>query len=178
MRKIAIAALLSAFAAAPAFAGTPGKFYLAGDLGAATYSNMDPFPNPGIFRFAGGYHFSPNLAAEVGLSIFGDSTVTGPGFSATLEAQSFQVAAIGSLPLSPEFDLIGKLGLASNSAKISGSFGSASTSQNSLLIGVGAQFHFSPQLNFRVQYDNYGKFESYSPGMEATSFSLGLVFNF
>ena len=178
MRKIAIVALLSACVATPALADNTGKMYIAGDLGAATYSNISPFPNPGVVRFAFGSHFSPNLAAEVGYSVFGDSTITGSGGSATVSASAFQIAAIGSLPLNPQFDLIGKLGVSHNSAKGGGLAAGISTSNNSVLFGVGAQYHFNSQVSLRAQYENYGKFESGSNPMEATAISLGVVYNF
>ena len=179
MKKIAIVALLSAFVATPALADNTGQMYIAGDLGAATYSNMSPFPNPGVIRLAFGSHFSPNLAAEVGYSKFGDSTLTGPGGSATISASSFQIAAIGSLPLNPQFDLTGKLGFSHNSADLSSTFGAtASTSQSSVLFGVGAQYHMNSQVSIRAQYENYGKFDNTSAPMEATALSLGVVYNF
>lgn len=179
MKKIAIVALLSAFVVTPALADNTGKMYIAGDLGSATYSNVSPFPNPGVVRFAVGSHFSPNLAAEVGYSVFGDSTLTGPGGSATLSASAFQIAAIGSLPLNPQFDLTGKLGFSHNSAKGTSTFGvSGTTSNSSVLFGVGAQYHMNSQTSLRVQYDNYGDFESGTNPLGATAVSLGVVFNF
>ena len=179
MKKISLAILLSAFVATPALADNTGRFYIAGDLGAATYSNMDPFPNPGVFRIAGGYHFSPALAVEVGYSKFGDSTITFVGFgSATLSASSFQVAAVGSLPLNPQFDLIGKLGLASNQEDYSDAVGTLNWSQNDLLIGFGAQYHVNSQVSVRALYDNYGKFDNYANPMKASSISLGVAYDF
>lgn len=192
MRKIAIVALLSAFIATPALADNTGNFYVAGDLGTATYSNVNDglgnnFPNPMVLRIAGGYHFSPQLAAEVGYSIFGDSVIDygnlglGAG-KATMALRSFQVVAVGSLPLSPQFDLIGKLGLARNSGTLTGTGilagVNASTSQSDLLIGLGAQYHVTSSVSVRALYDNYGKFDSSSNPTKATSFSLGGVYNF
>ena len=179
MKKIAIVALLSALVATPALADNTGKIYIAGDLGAATYSNVSPFPNPGVIRFAFGSHFNPNFAAEVGYSKFGDSTLTGPGGSATLSASAFQIAAIGSFPLNPQFDLTGKLGITHNSAKGSSTFGvSVTTSNNSVLFGAGAQYHFNSQVSLRAQYENYGDFESGPSPLKASAVSLGVVYNF
>ena len=174
MKKI-IAALLSVLIAAPALADDTGRFYVAGDLGTASYSNVSPFSNPGAIRIAGGYHFSPMLAAELGYSIFGDSTVSDPFGSATLSAYSFQIAAVGSLPLNEQFDLIGKIGLASNSEKYTGG---ASYSESDLLIGLGAQFHVNSRVSVRLLYDNYGKFDNYPYPMKATSISVGVAYNF
>ncbi len=175
--NILIFAILAAIAV-PAMADNTGKYYIAGDLGSTTYSNMSPFPNPGVLRIAGGYHFSPMLAAEVGYSMFGDSVLIGTGGSATLSASSFQISAVGSFPVSPAFDFIGKLGLSNNSANIDVGGLSASTSQSGLLIGVGAQYHVNSQISIRAQYDNYGKFDNVPPEMEASSISFGVVSNF
>jgi OmpA-OmpF porin, OOP family len=180
MKKFAIAVVLSAFVAAPALADNTGNFYVAGDFGAATYSNVAPFPNPSVVRIAGGFHFSPVFAVELGYSMFGDSNaITSLYGPATLSASSFQVAAVASLPLSRQFDLIGKLGLASNREDYSDATGyTASWSQNDLLIGFGAQFHVNSQVSLRALYDNYGKFDNFFPPMKASSFSLGVAYDF
>lgn len=180
MKKIAIAILLSAFVATPAMADNTGGLYIAGDFGAATYSNMSPFPNPSVVRIAGGMHLSPVLAVELGYSMFGDSNTILPTWGpATISASSFQIAAVGSLPLSRQFDLIGKLGLAGNREEYSDATGyTASWSHSDLLIGFGAQFHVNSQVSLRALYDNYGKFDNIYPPMKATSFSLGVAYDF
>lgn len=180
MKRIVLAALLASFVAAPALAApalaaSTGKAYIAGDLGFASYTNTSPFPNPGMVRIAGGYHFSPMLAAEIGYTSFADSTVGGT----TLSASSFQVALVGSLPLNAKFDLTGKLGISNNSEKYADSWGTfASYSQSSMLFGVGAQYHLDSQLSIRAQYEDYGSFDNYYQPMKATAFSLGAVYNF
>lgn len=196
MKKIAIVTLLSAFAAAPALADNTGKFYVAGDLGSASYSNVDPnipgvtntaFPNPGMVRIAGGYQFSPTWAAEVGYSKFGDSVVDygnlglGAG-KATLAMNSLQVAAVGAYPLNPQFDLIGKLGLASNKAELTGTgilaAAAASESKTDLLIGLGVQYHVSQQVTLRAQYDSFGKFTKDTNPIKASALSVGVAYSF
>lgn len=175
MKRIAIAALLASFVAAPALAASTGKAYIAGDLGFANYSNVGPYPNPGMVRIAGGYHFSPMLAAEIGYTSFADSNF---GYG-TLSASSFQMAGVVSLPLNAKLDLLGKLGLANNSAKETNYAGYyASYSQSSLMFGVGAQYHLDSQLSIRAQYEDYGNFQSYSPAMKATTVSMGVAYNF
>lgn len=179
MKKIALVSLLSLCIAAPALADETGKPYFAVDLGSATYSNVSPFPNPGMIRIAGGYHFNKYLAGEIGYTKFGDSTVIATGGSATLTASAFQIAAVGSYPLTEQFDLLGKLGISSNKANGSNTLGtSISSSNSSVLYGVGAQYHFNSIYTVRAQYENYGKFENVSSPMEASTISLGLVFNF
>lgn len=191
MKKIAIVALLSAFVATPALADNSGKFYVAGDLGSVSYSNAtitvngtpNTFANPGMFRIAGGYHFSPMLAAEVAYASFADSVLTSPAGNITLGANSFQVAAVGSYPLAAQFDLIGKLGIASNSAKLTttGAFaGQGSTgSKTDLLLGIGAQYHINSQVSVRAQYESFGAIEgSGTNPIKASAFSVGMAYNF
>jgi hypothetical protein len=178
MNKYAIAVLLSAFVAAPALADNTGRYYVAGDIGTATYSNL-PFPSSSVIRIAGGYHFSPVLAAEMGISFFGDSNANlgccGP---VNISLSSFQVAAVASLPLSRQFDLVGKLGVTSNSEDWADSSGTTTYYHSQPLIGFGAQFHVNSQTSLRVLYDNYGNFDSTNLPVKASSVSMGLVYDF
>lgn len=188
MKKSVLAALvLTAFVATPALADNSGKFYVAGDLGSASYSNVTvaagTYPNPGVISIAGGYHFSPMLAAEVGYSMFGDSVLTNGFASGTVSASSFKIAAVGTYALNPQFDLIGKLGLANNSQKIVVTPGgsSISGSQSDLLVGVGAQYNLNTQTSLRLQYENFGKFGNFGTTgqkMSASAFSLGVAYTF
>lgn len=179
MNKYAIALVLSAFVAAPALADNTGRYYVAGDIGTAKYSNL-PFPSSSVIRIAGGYHFNPVLAVEMGISFFGDSSayVGSPYDPVTISLSSFQVAAVASVPLSHQFDLIGKLGVVSNSEDWTDSLGTLTYYHSDLLIGFGAQFHLNSQTSLRVLYDNYGKFDNEYPPVKASSVSMGLVYDF
>lgn len=178
MKKIAVAALLSTFIAAPALAANAGRAYVAGDLGLATYTNTaGVYSNPGMLRIAGGFHFNQNVAAEIGYTMFGDTTNSA---GITLSASSLQFAVVGSLPLNAQFDLIGKLGMANNSEKYSDAWGPLATySHSSLMFGIGAEFHVDRQLSIRAQYEDYGNFDNdyYFP-MKATTLSLGAAYSF
>jgi OOP family OmpA-OmpF porin len=180
MKKILAIALLSTCIATPTLAAdNSGKLYIGGDLGSASYSNVGTYPSPGMVRFVGGYHFNPLLALEVGFTIFGESKITAGSYWATLNANSFQVSAVGTYPVSSEVDLIGKLGIAANHGKSESSVGSSvSASKSSVLFGVGAQYHLSSQLALRAQYEDYGSFEDVSSPMKATTFSLGMTYDF
>jgi opacity protein-like surface antigen len=107
MKKIAIVALLSAFAAAPAVAA---DMYGAIDLGSVSYSNANggptgttAFKNPGTIRITGGSQINQNLGVEIGYSIIGESVidtfVVGLGSAKeTLKTSSFQAAVVGTAP--------------------------------------------------------------------------------
>jgi OOP family OmpA-OmpF porin len=95
---------------------------------------------------------------------------------------SFQVAAVGTFPMNPQFDLIGKLGFSNNSEKLTGTGGFAalntSESKTDLLIGVGAQYNVTSQVGIRAQYESFGKFDSYSNPVKASVFSVGVAYTF
>lgn len=176
---------LSAFVATPALADDTGTYYIGADFGVAkccnltNYSGSPGWSNPAVFSLSGGYHFSPALAVEMGYSTFGDSngTVSG-GVPATLSLSSFYVTFVGSLPVGEQFDLLGRIGLASNNEQYSdvgGYYGKYS--QSDLTYGLGAQIHVSRQVSLRVMYDSYGKFDNFDPPVKATSFSMGMVYN-
>lgn len=188
MKKYVAVVVLS-IASITAMAADQGG-YMAFDLGSATYSDVTvgagTYPNPGMFRIAGGYHFNPSLAAEFGYTKFGDSTISAGATSGTIVASSFQAVAVGSYPLTQSFDLIGRVGLANNKQTIDVKtngvvVSSIGASKTSLLFGLGAQYNFNPKLSMRLQYENYGEFGQFGTtgkAMKASTVSLGLVSNF
>lgn len=206
MKKTAIVALLSAFVAAPAVAANQGG-YVAVDVGPAALSGANfagvnsntNFPNPGSLHITGGYHFDMNLGVEGGLVSVGDSTVNsfsgGLSSSETLKTSVWYVAATGTFPISSQFDLFGKLGLArtkmdyTSSGNLFGTNVSTSGSKTNLMIGLGGQYNFSQNWGLRVQYENFGKTDlSFPAGWVAataatksvglSTFTVGGVYNF
>lgn len=193
MRKIAIVALLASCIATPALADNTGRFYLAGDLGTVRLSNTTvppvgsysatTFQNPNMIRIAGGYHFSQMMAVEIGYAKFGDSTISYGGIGdATLATHSIQAAAVGTFPLNPQFDLIGKLGFSNNTEELTGTGGfatiNASESKTDLLIGLGAQYNLNSQVGIRAQYESFGKYDSYPNPVKASVLSVGVAYTF
>lgn len=195
MKKIAIVALLSAFAATPALADNTGKFYGALDAGrlflnntSQQTTNSNAFPNPGALRIVGGYHYSPMLAVELGYTLVGDAKIISALAELTSQSSARQVAAVGTYPVNTEFDLIGKLGLSMNSNKLTGTGTAAGlnteNSSTTLMYGIGAQYHTSQKFSIRVQYEDFDK-STVSDNLTnatwkvgSTMFSAGLVYNF
>jgi OmpA-OmpF porin, OOP family len=185
MKKIVIATLLSAFIAAPAVAADEG-FYVGADLGAVSYSNAtvpnqtESYPNPGSVRIAGGYNFVPYLGVEVAYSVIGDSTVDYSNASTILKASVLQVAAVGTYSINDKFDVFGKLGMASNSVKVSGSGAAAglggSASTTNLMFGFGGQYNINQHFGIRAQYVDFGKAKMTATlsGVAQTPSSIGI----
>lgn len=192
MKKFAMIAMLSALVATPALADSTGKFYIAGDLGKANYSNVDMgsgmiFPNPGALNIAAGYHFSPMLAVEVGYMIFGNSVLDfgslglGAG-DLTLSMRSLHGEVVGTYPLNSQFDLIGKIGFSSNKGDVKGtgivSGVTAGGSRTDVSLGAGVQYNISSEYAVRAQYQNFGTFGPATDDPKASAISLGFVANF
>lgn len=156
MKKIAAVVLLSAAVSAPVFAADEG-FYAGVTLGngkpnvttgAAALSKSSSFVYGGL----AGYQYNRNLAVEVQFTGAGKATDVAGN---TVKADALSLTAVGLLPLTDSFELLGKLGVAS--AKTTASAGSTNqgASRTGLTYGVGAQYNVSQNLGLRVVWDRY-----------------------
>lgn len=182
MNRYLALALLSAIAA-PAFAADK-PFYVAADYGTLSMSNVDPLPNPGAIRVAGGYRFTPNIALEAGYMMVGDSTASDSFGSITYTQSALQAFGVFTLPLNSSFDLFGKLGVSANTGKLTGTGSYAgingSYTNSDLAYGIGGQFNINQLVGIRLQYESYGKSKAASsaPGTDLTRVSAGVAFSF
>lgn len=143
MKKIAIAAILSAFVAAPAFAA---DMYVGVNVGKnqMDFSGINSSTSIGVL---GGYSFNQNVAAEVAYTNLGSADY----FGNSITGHVFSVAAVGSLPLNQDFSLLGKLGVASSTIEGQGN----SESKTDLTYGIGAQYNVSKTVGVRLGYDSF-----------------------
>ena len=124
MYKRAVSIILTA--AAPLAAGiahaqtTPGNTGFYAGLGAGrTHADID---NAGIagstdkednaWKAFGGYQFNQNFAVEGGYVDLGKASVNGATGSGTTDSNTWHAGVVGSLPVTPQFALTGKLGIA------------------------------------------------------------------
>lgn len=175
--------LLSLMIATPALADNTSKAYISADAGRATYVPGSQLDNPGMARIAGGYHFSQFIAAEIGYTKFSDVTIILTTGTYTQSITSLHAVAIGSYPLTPKFDLTAKLGMSQNTTtgKATGNVtisGANPSITNSVMYGVGVQYHVTSQVSIRGQYEDYGALNSTAPIVNMTAFSAGVVYNF
>lgn len=191
MKKKVLAVLILSALATSAFADNSGKYYLATDYGAATWSGatatingtQNTFPNPGTIGLAVGYHYNGNFALELGYHVIGDSKLSGSTGDDTLSAKSVTLAAIGSYPLSSKFDLLAKVGFANNSYTdtLSGALTFVDGTQTStgsssgVDYGIGALFHATDTVGVRVMYESLGNFAS---GVSLSAVTVGATFDF
>ncbi len=174
MKKILIASLLSALFAAPAFAAVPGG-YVALDLQNWSATNTGAFGNPGVgLRIGGGYRFTENWGVEANYAQSGkSSSVLGADYKFT----ALQLAATGTYPINPQFDVYAKLGVSANKFDLTGA---SNNSKTSLLYGVGGQYNINQQWGVRLEYENLGDTTNFPAGnqVSASTISIGGVYAF
>jgi OmpA-OmpF porin, OOP family len=138
-----------------AVAQTSG-WYIGGDVGQVDFGDEDDTG----FRILGGHQFNRNFAAELGYSQLFDKE--------GVKVNAWEVVGIGSLPLTNQFSVFGKLGFARLEAK---GFGMKET-DTELTYGAGVQFNASPRLGIRGQWQRYDTDE------EGDFISLGVIYRF
>jgi OOP family OmpA-OmpF porin len=181
MKKIIFALFVATLLTTPAFADNSGKGYVAADIGPAMFTSGTTLSNPNMAHIAGGYYFTPTIAAEIGYTKFSDATATLSSGVVTSSFSSFHAVGIYSYPLNTKFDLTGKLG-ASNNRSSTTATGTVvvvtpTTSKTSLMYGIGAQYHLSSKMDIRAQYDNYGDLVD-NASTTLTTATLGVVYIF
>jgi OOP family OmpA-OmpF porin len=207
MKKILMAvAIAGAFVAAPASAqwyagvgvgqGQAKMGTVSASSGTFTASTQSTDSSQTSWKLYGGYQFTPNWGIEaqyVNLGNYNYNIVTNvPGVSGTgsYKANSFGVAGTGTLPLSSDFYLFGKLGVAFNNVKGGNtclSSGTLSVCQNSgngnksdLLAGIGIGYNFNKNIGVRVEYEDMGKLSKVDNGssIKGNNWAVSLKYSF
>ena len=171
MKKIAIAALLSAVVAAPAFAADNG-FYIGADLGRSSTSAAAGAvltkSSDTVFGVLAGYQFTKNWGAEAFYTGAGKWTAQDTAGLANVngKADTWGVVGTGTLPLSDAFSLYGKLGYASTKTTVScsviiggaacGNAGPSNATRGAATYGLGAIYNVTPAVGIRFGWDRYG----------------------
>lgn len=197
MKKIAIAALLSAVVAAPAFAADNG-FYAGVTLGrsstsAATGAVLSKSSDT-VFGILGGYQFTKNWGAEAFYTGAGKWTGQDTAGLANFSGKTdtWGIVGTGTLPLSDAFSLYGKLGYASTKTTLSctviiggaacGAAGATNATRGAATYGLGAIYNVTPAVGIRLGWDRYGAAVTSPNGAKnnynANVYSLGATYKF
>jgi len=168
MKKIALAVMLSAVVATPVFAADT---YVGVNVGTnkTGYSGVDSSIGFGVL---GGYSFSKNIAVEASYYNLGDANI--PGSTVKFSGSLITVAAVGSLPVTNELSLMGKLGYANSSVSTPGN----SVSRGDIFYGIGAQYSVSKAVAVRINYDMFkvGDGTYTYPTKDSDLMTVGAVF--
>jgi OOP family OmpA-OmpF porin len=153
MKKLLIAAACSAaLIAGPAAA----EMYLGAGVGAA---KTDSHENS--WKVFAGYQFNPSWAGEL--------AYTDLRHYRGADIESWSLAAVGTQPLNENWDLLGKLGVASNRPHFPGA-----RKHNDALLGVGLGYKLSKTMGLRLEYEDYGKLSDAGAGKDSRGSNLVL----
>jgi OOP family OmpA-OmpF porin len=159
-----LAATQAALAADPA-----AGFY--GGLGVGrNYTNLDTGTIAGstddkdtAWKLFGGYQFNRYLGVEAGYVDLGKAGVSGTSggnpAAASFDSTVWQASAVGSYPLSQQFAVTGKLGVARADTEISGNIGAApiaTTDHNTApTYGLGLRYDVNKNVGVRAEWERF-----------------------
>jgi OOP family OmpA-OmpF porin len=161
--------------------GTGTGLYFGASAGITTADVCDDIGGPGIscddedtgLKIFGGFGVNPNFAVELGWVDVGEATATGPGGTATLEADGFQFAAVGIFPIGQRFDVFGKIGMYMWDASVSGPGGSVSDDGTDLMFGIGGTWKIGQRLGLRAEWERFDVDD-----IDIDLVSVGVTFSF
>ncbi|HVE54962.1 MAG TPA: outer membrane beta-barrel protein, partial [Ramlibacter sp.] len=117
------------------------------------------------FNISGGWMFTPFIGVEIGYRDLGEASgsVTGPGGTGTvtLEAEGFQLGAVGRIPVgSSGFSIAPRVGLFKWDAKVRGVVNGAQIAASDedgtdLYFGVGADYSISRNLSVGAHWARF-----------------------
>lgn len=174
--SLKISALLGCLVLIPcaAHAADEGSSWYAGiGVGRADLGNMHSQSNPQFnffdttktgYKLFGGYRFNANFALEGSYVDFGThkgSATDEHGFTNpapdSWKYSAYTIAAVGTLPLSGGFSVLGKAGVAIGKMGEYDSDGTTAVKRNqSLFLGVGMKYDFSKTLFMHAEYESFG----------------------
>lgn len=107
------------------------------------------------YNVQAGTYFNKNFGFEVGYTDFGKINRAG----GRTKANGINLSLIGKLPLSNQFNLLGKVGTTYGNTDVSSAAGSGvasgSKSDFGLSYGIGAEYAFSQQWSGVLQYESH-----------------------
>ena len=149
----ALAALTPAFAQAQTAAVAPGIY---GSLGYA-HSDLGGDVETGAIQGRLGYRVHPHFGVEGELAggVKSDHVTVGGTRVKVEQEHSLGAYGVGFLPVSPNTDLLARVGYGNTKMKASAGGTSAADDGDSWNFGVGAQHHFDGQNGVRLDYTRH-----------------------
>lgn len=138
------------------------------------------------YKLYGGYQFNKNWAAEMDFVHFGKFDFTSPDSRTKGTVNGVGLSAIGMLPLSENFRLLGKVGALAKSMDVeehdpsSRYYYAAKTTEIAPYWGFGAEYRMSPSLSLRTEYEHHGQSDVGNRGKKITNhlLTVGLRYHF
>lgn len=191
IRMIAVVLLISSGVIAAPLALAQGQFYVGGSAGKSDFDDGNAIPDlitsgtvdgsDSGLKIFGGYQFNKNLAVELAYVDLGKANYSGTFFGApvtggSVDTTGLNFSAVGIIPLSPSFELFGKVGVFFWEAKArdttAGMPFSGKDDGTDLSVGIGASYNINRNLSVR------GEWEMFKAVDNISLLSLGIAFKF
>ena len=155
--------------------------YLGAGAGITTVDLCDDFSGPGVscddkdtgMKIFGGFKFNPNFGVEASWVDLGEVSVSDPGGSASVEVDGFGVAAVGMIPINPQFGIFGKLGAYMWDASGGGLASGSSDDGTDIMVGAGVNWNFTSRFGVRAEWERFD-----IDGDDVDFLSVGAQYNF
>lgn len=124
----------------------------AGSLGAVTDER------DGAWKAFGGYQFNRIFAIEAGYYDLGRASAASTAGSATFDSTALQVSAVGTLPLTSQLGLLGKVGVARTDTDVIGTVGapfSTSDKETNPSYGLGLRYDATKTFGLRGEWERF-----------------------
>ena len=124
-----------------------------------------------------GYKFNKYLAIESQYTGIGKVTDKQNG---SAKGDAISLSGLGILPVTDNFDLYGKLGVAVTKTSVSGIASMSDATRTAVTYGVGAQYNVNQNIGVRLGWDRYnaGIGGTGNKNVDADVISVGALYNF
>jgi opacity protein-like surface antigen len=106
------------------------------------------------YSLRGGHYFSTNWGMELGYTDFGSVSRAG----GRTKADGINLSLIGKMPVSPSFNVLGKIGATYSRTDVSSNPASGivagSENGSGLSYGLGVEYAFTPKMSAVLQYES------------------------
>jgi OOP family OmpA-OmpF porin len=170
-------------AAAQSFVGgSLGQSDIDSDITAGLITSGSVDGKDTAWKLFGGYMFNRHFGIEGAYVDLGEVSYSGTFFGAPVtggkvEVNGFNIAALGSYPLTDEFSIFGKIGLFLWDVKASDTTGGAPFSDKAdgtdISFGLGVGYNFSRNLGVRAEWERFELDDT-----DADLLSIGIVWRF
>ncbi|HEY0060709.1 MAG TPA: porin family protein [Telluria sp.] len=126
-------------------------------------------------RINGGYQINEHLALEAGYTAFGNYHFPS---GAEVDLSALHLAMKGSISVSRDFSLFGKVGLAYHTQKFSAAPQDATFHPTRALFGAGLAYRLTDQLSLTAELVNYGSTRRPGTQIKVRQLEAGLQYRF
>ena len=169
-RQLVLLSGLSLFAL-PALSQTQDNWYIGGSINQAFVDEAGIDDDDTGFKVFGGYRFSDYFAIEASYYDLGDVSEGDNSFS--VDGGSLRV--MGSIPVSRDFSLFGKVGMHAWNADVGGAIAGrfSDDSDTDVFYGVGAEYRLTGPWSVRGELERYEVDD-----FDVDQVSVGVAFHF